>query len=42
VGYIMELQCVSYEKALDIYNLLSIADRNQIDTMFKSKEQNKK
>lgn len=42
VGYIMELQCVSYEKALDIYNLLSIADRNHIDNMFKSKDQGKR
>ena len=42
VEHIMELQCTSYEKALDIYNLLSIGDRNYIDNMFKSKEQNKK
>lgn len=42
VEHIMELQCTSYEKALDIYNLLSIGDRNHIDNMFKSKEQNKK
>jgi len=38
---IMELMCLSYEKANDIYKILSTEDKKKIDDMFKSRDQRK-